>query len=217
MLRNTYLSKLRLTQHIPLRLPLALRDITPYGRNVVYARNVRRNATRDERMIAPHYLNVFCKIYTRLEDSNVNWVVTGSLGFALQGVPVEVHDIDIQTDRMGAHEIEQRFSEFVTKSVTFSTTERIRSHFGELMIDRIKVEIMGDIQKRLEDGSWENPVDLERHKRVVEVEGMQVPVLSLEYEYQAYLRLGRIDKAEMLKKWLHGEQESSGSTSPNSG
>jgi hypothetical protein len=38
---------------------------------------------------------------------------------------------------------------------------------------------------------------------------MQVPVLFLEYEYQAYLKLGRIDKAEMLRKWLQGENETS--------
>jgi hypothetical protein len=60
-------------------------------------------------------------------------------------------------------------------------------------------------------------VNLECHKRVIEVEGMQVPVLSLEYEYQAYLKLARIEKAEMLRKWLHGEHESLGRTSPNSG
>jgi len=28
---------------------------------------------------------------------------------------------------------------------------------------------------------------------------MQIPVLSLEYEYQAYLRLGRVKKAEILR------------------
>jgi hypothetical protein len=46
---------------------------------------------------------------------------------------------------------------------------------------------------------------------------MKVPVLSLEYEYQAYMKLGRTDKAEMLRKWLYGERGFSGSTSPNSG
>jgi hypothetical protein len=135
----------------------------------------------------------------------VNWVVTGSLGFALQGVPVDVHDIDIQTDKEGAYEIERRFSEFVIKKVAFRSTDKIRSHFGILMIDGIRVEIMGDIQKRLEDGSWEEPVDLNRYKRFVEIRGMKIPVLSLEYEYQAYLKLGRTEKAEILKKWLQRE------------
>jgi len=41
---------------------------------------------------------LFPKLYERLGDSDVNWAVTGSLGFALQGVPVEPHHIDIQTD-----------------------------------------------------------------------------------------------------------------------
>jgi len=159
------------------------------------------------------YLKILRKINTRLNNTSVNWALTGSFGFSLQGVPVKPNDIDIQTDKEGAYEIERHFSEFITKRVIFSSTERIRSHFGELMIDGIKVEIMGNIQKRLENGSWENPVDLERHKRVVEVEGMKVPVLSLEYEYQAYLKLGRVDKVEMLRNWLRGEHGSSGSTS----
>ncbi len=163
------------------------------------------------------YLKVLRKINAQLNNINVNWAITGSLGFALQGVAIEPNDIDIQTDKRGAYEIERYFSEFVTKRVTFSSTERIRSHLGELMINGIKVEIMGDIQKRNKDGSWENPVSLEHHKRVVEVEGMKVPVLSLEYEYQAYLKLGRTDKAKILRKWLYDEHETSDGISPNSG
>ena len=154
-------------------------------------------------MIRPEYLRVLRKIYDRLKNEKVNWVVTGSLSFALQGVPVEVHDIDIQTDEEGAYEIERIFSEFVSKKVRFSSTEKICSHFGELIIDGIKVEIMADIRKRLEDGTWEDPVDLNKYKRFVETHGMKIPVLSLEYEYQAYLKLGRVEKAETLRKWLN--------------
>jgi len=152
-------------------------------------------------MIPQTHLKVLYKLYERLKDSNVNWVVTGSLGFALQGVSVEPHDIDIQTDKEGAYEIERLFSEFVVEPVRFKESERIRSHFGALMIDGIKVEIMGDIQKKVND-EWEPPVDINRYKRFVQIEGMKIPVLSLEYEYQAYLKLGRVEKAKMLKKFL---------------
>ncbi|MBT9159812.1 MAG: hypothetical protein DDT26_01077 [Dehalococcoidia bacterium] len=38
-------------------------------------------------MIPPTYLSVLRKTYTRLDDGGVSWVVTGRLGFALQGVP----------------------------------------------------------------------------------------------------------------------------------
>ena len=148
------------------------------------------------------YLDVLRKIHTQLKDTNVNWVVTGSLSFALQGIPVTSHDIDIQTDEAGAYQIERCFSEYVVRNVVFSSTDKIRSHFGALLIHGIKVELMGDIQKRLEDGSWEEPVDLERHKRIVEVKGMHIPVLSLEPEYQAYLKLGRFERAQMLKELI---------------
>ncbi|MGC8959956.1 MAG: nucleotidyltransferase domain-containing protein [Chloroflexia bacterium] len=155
-------------------------------------------------MIPRLHLEVLCKVRTRLEGCPAPWAVTGSLGMALQGVPVEVHDIDIQTDREGAYEIERRLAEFVVRPVCFSEAERIRSHLGRLEIDDLQVEIMGDLQKRLEDGRWEEPVPIEPHRRWVEVEGVQVPVLSLEYELQAYLKLGRSDRAEMLRAWLSG-------------
>ncbi len=155
-------------------------------------------------MIPVRYLNTLRKIYARLEDIQVDWVITGSFGMALQGMEVEIHDIDIQTDQQGAYEIEGRFSEYVVKPVQYAQSGRIRSHLGVLEMEGIKVEIMGDIQKRLDDQTWEGPVKLERYRRWVEIDGMRVPVLSLAYEYQAYLIMGRNEKAEMLRKWLQG-------------
>ncbi len=145
------------------------------------------------------YAKVLRRIYTSLQDKPVNWVVTGSCSFALQGVPVIPNDIDLQADLAGALAIEQHLSKYVVRKVKYSTAEKMRSHFGELSINGVKVEIMGDIQKRLEDGSWEKPVNLEQYKRFVEFRGMTIPVLALEYEYEAYMKLGRFEKAEVLK------------------
>src|SRR5579884_315732 len=108
-------------------------------------------------MLNPDYLNVLRKIYARLVNTNIIWVLTGSLSFALQGIALQPHDIDLQSDEAGAYEIERRFSEFVVRKVTFSTAEKIRSHLGALSIDGIQVEVMGDISKRLDDGTWEEP------------------------------------------------------------
>ncbi len=109
-------------------------------------------------MIEPQYLDILRKIYTRLKDCRAKWVVTGSLGMALQGVSTKVNDIDIQTDRQGAYEIEGKFPEFIVAPVHYSESEQIRSHFGKLEIDGVKVEIMGDIQKRADEQTWEEPV-----------------------------------------------------------
>ncbi|MEJ2351403.1 MAG: hypothetical protein P8Y03_16570, partial [Anaerolineales bacterium] len=83
-------------------------------------------------MTISQHLEVLRKILTQLKDRPVNWAVTGSLGMALQGVPVEVHDIDIHTDGDGAYEIERYLAEFVVKPVRYRESEHIRSHFGVL-------------------------------------------------------------------------------------
>lgn len=158
-------------------------------------------------MIDPVYLNVLRQIHARLFNTDVNWAVTGSLGFALQGVPAQPNDIDIQTDKAGAYAIESLFSDVVIRKVKFSSAERIKSYFGALQIDGIQVEIMGDIQKRDADGGWEEIVDLVRYRRMVEIDGLIVPVLSLEYEYQAYLKFGRTERAKMLRRWLDDEED----------
>jgi len=148
------------------------------------------------------YLRILDRILDRLKPINAPWAITGSFGFALQGVPVKPHDIDVQTDEMGAYEIERLLTEFVVERVHFASAENIRSHFGVLNIDGIKVDIMGDIQKRLDNGTWTEAPDLGKHIHFVKMEKMNIPVLSLEYEYEAYMQLGRKDKATLLKRWL---------------
>jgi hypothetical protein len=160
-------------------------------------------------MLAARYLNALRVIIRRLEGRAIDWAVTGSCGFALQGLDVAVHDIDLQTDGPGAYAIERALADKIRRKVVYSAAERIRSHFGALEIDGVKVEIMGDIQKRLGDGTWEAPVDIRPHRRWVVLEGMRIPVLSLEYEHMAYLALGRTKQAEMVKMWLqeHGHAD----------
>ena len=139
--------------------------------------------------------------------TGVIWAVTGSPGFALQGVPVEVHDIDIQTDEPGAYAIERLFPGCEKRQVKLSATQTMRSHFGELLIEGIEVEVMGDIQKPLADGTWSEPTDLNRHRRFVDIEGMRIPVMSLEYEETAYRTIGRIEKADLLKSYMAGKED----------
>ena len=149
-----------------------------------------------------HHLAVLGLICRRLAGADVLWALTGSLSFALQGVNLIAHDIDLQTDQAGAYEIERRLAAYVTCPVAFRESDQIRSHFGALTIDGLPVEIMGDIQKRNSDGSWEPPVDLALHRQVITVGEMAVPVLSLAYEAEAYLKLGRIERANQLRAYI---------------
>lgn len=61
---------------------------------------------------------------------------------------------------------------------------------------------MGDIEKSVE-GRWEKTPDLRQIIRFIRFEDMELPVLSLEYEAQAYHKLGRMDKAEMIMQYVN--------------
>lgn len=147
-------------------------------------------------------LDVLRVVHDRLLGSGVEWALTGSLGMALQGMPLSPRDVDVQTDPDGAYEIERRLLPFMVRPVAWLESERMRSHLGQARILEVQVEIMGGIQKRLPDGAWEAPVSVVDHRRLTTVEGMTIPVLTLEYELEAYLGLGRLERAGEIRRFL---------------
>ncbi|MGH9012647.1 MAG: nucleotidyltransferase domain-containing protein [Acidimicrobiia bacterium] len=79
-------------------------------------------------------------------------------------------------------------------------SSNIKSHFGRLRFGDLGVdlEVMGAVQTLTPDGTWTPPTDPAQHRRLVNLDDAQVPVLSLSYEADAYARLGRADRAEHL-------------------
>jgi hypothetical protein len=143
-------------------------------------------------------------LYNRLSQEPVTWALTGSLALALRGLKVrEPGDVDIQTDAAGAYAIERLWASDMQRPVTFSEAERIRSHFGALEIDGVVVEIMGDIQHRLPDGRWSEPVNIAAEREWLEVDGMRLPLLLLAHEAVAYRRLGRLQRAALIEAHLN--------------
>lgn len=150
----------------------------------------------------PIFGDVVERLLEALLDPSLDWALTGSTSFALQGVPVQPNDVDVQTTESGAYEIERRFEEQVTDPVSFQSNEGIRSHFGALSVDGVTVEIMGAVQKQHDDGTWEPPVDIDTHRQFVSFRGNQTPVLALDYEARAYEQLGRTERAQLLRDYM---------------
>jgi len=122
--------------------------------------------------LMPEYLTALRRIVPQLVSLSYPWAITGSLGQALQGVPLTPHDIDLQTTQEGAFEIEKRLSPYVTEPVREKAGPLLRSYFGRMVVEGIQVEVMGDIRKAQPDGSWDEPPSLEEVITWVEVEGL---------------------------------------------
>jgi hypothetical protein len=162
------------------------------------------NLTKENRPenISISHWDVLGLILEKLAGQDLHWVLTGSMALALQGLPVFPNDVDLQTDTRGAFLIEQIFKPYIIRPVVYSAVDKIRSQFGAFMLKGIEVEIIGDIQKRMEDGSWTSAPDLERLRETIEVDGLKVPVLPLDYEAEAYAQIGKVERSQELLSWL---------------
>jgi hypothetical protein len=151
-------------------------------------------------MLTPAHRAAVLRLARALPLERCNWALTGSVGHALQGVPLACHDVDVQADRAGAYLVAEVFADEVTLPVRLRTSATIRSHFGRLVLrdTGVEVEVMGALQRRRSD-RWLPPVDPADHRRLVVLGGTPVPVMGLAHEARAYEELGRSERARMLR------------------
>lgn len=147
------------------------------------------------------FLNAIKSLYSRLYSSNIIWAITGSFGQVLQGVTLKPNDIDILTNQNGAYSIEKLFSDCIIQKVTFKERKNIRSYFGILNINDVKIEIIGDVENKI-NGIWESHCEWEKHINYLMFEDVTIPVISLEYEYKIYNKLKNINRTVLIKKAL---------------
>ena len=147
--------------------------------------------------IDPKTIAALLTLHDALKGREIRWAVMGSLSHALQGLQIQPNDIDISTDRQGAHTIQQLLEPHVTRPVTHSQGDRVRSHLGELTLHGVKVEIIGDMVTSTDNRTWTPLPD--DHPHLIMVAGAPIPVRTLEQETQTYTRLGRTERAQKLR------------------
>ena len=127
--------------------------------------------------------------------------MAGSVSLALQGVNVEPHDIDLLTDRQGAFRINAMLKKYEKKVVDYAETEKVSSFFSVFEIQGVKVEVMGDYRER-QGTKWVSLSKRLANPKTIEVDGMRIPVSSLEDQLVSYRRLKRPKDAEKIRKIL---------------
>ncbi len=145
------------------------------------------------------HADVLTLLVERINPADTLWALTGSAGLRLQGLDLSVHDIDLQTDARTIYLLEKELAEFMKAPVHVWESEHTLSYHGQAEIHGLQVEFLGDVRHRGEDGVWQPPVDIQSVLVWVEWRGLQIPVLSLAHEVEAYEKMGRTQKAEMIR------------------
>jgi hypothetical protein len=142
---------------------------------------------------------VLSLLVARIPPADYLWALTGSVGLRLQGVDLTVHDLDLQTDAKTIYLLEKEIVEFMKVSVHVWESEHTLSYHGQAEIDGLQVELLGDVRHRGAEEVWQPPVDIRSVLVWVEWRGVQIPVLSLAHEVLAYEKMGRVQKAELIR------------------
>jgi hypothetical protein len=148
-----------------------------------------------------------------LNEAGVEFKVVGGACAALHGVRIPFKDLDLEMSGEAAHRFQELFPAQILEPVGLSESPAFRSHYGAFDIDGVRVEVMGDLERRQGEG-WEPTWTCTR--ALIDLEGQEIPVSWLEEEMLAYIRRGRLDRAAAcllkcdqakLLQVLRGEQE----------
>jgi hypothetical protein len=136
------------------------------------------------------------------------WALVGSTASVLQGLPhYQPPDIDLATTMQGAYIMEGCLAEAGTtvRRVRYSVKAPYASYFGIFTVGDVKVEVMGELIIRCVDGvidlgdHWARWSD---HVRIVDVDGMHIPVAPLEWQVVANAMLGRDERVTTIAAHL---------------
>jgi len=141
------------------------------------------------------------KIADKLKDSHISWAITGSVGHLISGIKIEPKDIDIITDIDGAYKIEKIFGDFIIKNVQYSVQDNMKSYFGIIKINDIIIEIMGNIQNNV-NGKWVPHTNWKKNVKYATIDNIEIPVLSLNYEYKIYKMLNKVNRVQLIENKL---------------
>ncbi len=165
---------------------------------------------KDFAMLGQHLLECVIMLGGALESVGAKWAIGGEAGELMSGVITEADKLEILTTREGCEEICDKMGQYVTlgPASVEKKLERdadvdgrmypvfVKSHYAELTIDGVRVEIYGDEQLKVGDWEWGDPLDFEPvYSYIV---GTKVPVVPLRLKSELDLGLGWLDRVEKI-------------------
>ena len=150
---------------------------------------------------------VLSLLVEKIPPTEYLWALTGSAGLRLQGVDLSIHDLDLQTDAKTVFLLEKELAECMKVPVQPWESEHTLSYHGQAELNGLQVELLGDIRHRQPDGTWGMSLDLKSLLVWVEWRGLEIPVLSLDHEAMAYEKMGRRQKAELIRSAIRKESQ----------
>ncbi len=132
----------------------------------------------------------------KLKEFPIQWVLVGSANLALQGVKINVNDINIATNSDDIYHIRNIFSDYCLGEIMKSQQDP-NILLCKLKIYGVNILILGDSSSRIYTKYFGTPLIEKRY-----FFGEWIPCLDLEIELRNYRLVGMKDKIDILKEFL---------------
>lgn len=134
------------------------------------------------------------KVAERMNSSEVKWVIVGTTNHLLQGMSVKLKDIDIIISHNDLEKIKSIFSDFKYE-ISNSDNEGQKMNFT---FEGFEVEISADYKH----SKYFKKRNEKENIKILDLDGVQIPVYTLESEIECYELGGRMEKANKIKEFL---------------
>jgi hypothetical protein len=155
-------------------------------------------------------LKAAVKVAERLNKVHANWAFGGDAGEIIMGVNTRAEYLEILTTKDGCEEICGALAEYLILAPA-ATEKRlargadvegemlpvyVKSHYAELTVDGVKVEVYGDEQIKVGEWDWGDPLDFTPvYSYVI---GTKVPIVPLALKSELALGLGWLDSVTLI-------------------
>lgn len=130
----------------------------------------------------------------------------GTASLVLQGLEMNVADIDVLADKRTALICNQILEKFLLEPVEYKESEKFKSYFGRFEINAIPVEIMGEWRIKDSQGNWSQTFNASERMKII-FQKKQIWLTSFETELAVFAKMGRWSVYHKIRKQVREKEQ----------
>lgn len=143
-------------------------------------------------------LTTFCE---RIQQSNIDWWLTGSCAACIRGIDLHPHDIDIMVDSKDVEQMTELFKDALIEPIV-DTNGWLTKDFGVMFMD-VRIDIASDPNPILDTPE---PIDCgpyaKEHLERVSWHGFEIKIPPLELQITVNTKRGRVKRVKKMQEYL---------------
>jgi hypothetical protein len=146
-------------------------------------------------------LNLLSQIAKELNNKEVTWAIGASMLLYFKGIVSEFHDIDIMVTEECIDQTIEILSSFGIMQSPNPNVSYKTNHFIEFLVEGVEIDVMAGLVILNQEKEHRFTLTKENIKEFTEINGVRIPLQSLE-EWRTYYHLmGREEKVNLIDAW----------------